>query len=133
MSKHHKPKQPELVLGPLPVDTIYNTINNTIDMELGHGDVVFSRAAQVHAARRHPVDYPICQPHLATVVCDPLYIGDDHKNPGRIELIGRIPAANSLVLVAVAVERDEHGRYNVCSLSPQQDAAIVQLGCDPPQ
>jgi phage-Barnase-EndoU-ColicinE5/D-RelE like nuclease3 len=99
------------VLGPLPVETI----NNTIETELEPGDVVFSRAAQMHAARRHPAEYPVCQPHLAMVVCNPLYIGDDHKNPDKIELISRIPAANSFVLVAVEVERDERGRYNVCS------------------
>jgi hypothetical protein len=49
------------------------------------------------------------------VISDPLYIGDDHKNPGKIELISRIPAANSFVLVSVEVQRDERGRYNVCS------------------
>jgi hypothetical protein len=78
--KRRTHQTPELVLGPLPVDTI----NNTMDTELEPGEVVFSRAAQVHAARRHPVEYPVCLPHLATVVADPLYIGDDHKNPGVI-------------------------------------------------
>lgn len=92
----------------MPIDTI----NKTIGTELEPGDVVFSRAAQVHAARRHPIEYPQCLPHLAKVICDPLYIGDDHQNPGK-ELIGRIPAVNSFVLVAVEVIKDKRGRYSV--------------------
>jgi hypothetical protein len=106
-------KQPELVLGPLPADTI----NKTVGTELEPGDVVLSRAAQAHAARRHPVEYPLCLPHLATVVGDPLYIGDDLKNSG-IELIGRIQTVGSFVLVAVTMTRDKRGRYNVCSFYP---------------
>jgi hypothetical protein len=102
------PKQPELVLGPLPIDTI----NKTIGTELEPGDVVLSRAAQIHAARKHPLEYPHCLPHLAKVICDPLYIGDDHKNRG-IELIGRIAAIDSFVLIAVTMAKDERGNYNV--------------------
>jgi hypothetical protein len=120
VSKRHGPKQPDLIIGPLPVDTI----NKTIGMELESGDVVFSRAAQTHAARQHPVEYPICQPHLATVVCDPLYIGDDHRNPGKIELIGRVPAVNSFVLAVVAIEKDATGRYHICSFYTVQKEKI---------
>ena len=80
MSKRPR-KQPVLELGPLPIDTI----NCTMGTELEPGDVVFSSAAQVHAARRHPTEYSQCLPHLAKVICNPLYIGDDHKNPGKIE------------------------------------------------
>ncbi len=49
------------------------------------------------------------------MICDPLYIGDDHENPGKIELIGRIPTVNSFVLVAIEVTKDKHGRYSVRS------------------
>jgi phage-Barnase-EndoU-ColicinE5/D-RelE like nuclease3 len=105
---------PELVLGPLPVDAI----NKTIGTELEPGDVVFSRAAQVHAARRHPIEYPLCLPHLAHVICDPLYVGDDHKNPDAIELIGRIHVVNSFVLVAIEMTKDTNGRYNVRTFYP---------------
>jgi hypothetical protein len=69
----------------------------------------------VHAARRHPIEYPHCLPHLAKVICDPLYIGDDHENPGKIEPVGRIPTVNSFVLVAIEVTKDKHGRYSVRS------------------
>jgi hypothetical protein len=74
----------------------------------------FRPPPRVHAARRHPDEYTHCLPHLAKVICDPLYIGDDHKNPG-IELIGWVPGVNSFVLVAVTVTKDNRGRYNVCS------------------
>ncbi len=46
------------------------------------------------------------------MICDPLYIGDDHKNRG-IELIGRIAAIDSFVLIAVTMAKDERGNYNV--------------------
>ncbi|NYG45308.1 hypothetical protein GGD67_002766 [Bradyrhizobium sp. IAR9] len=48
---------------------------------------------------------------------DPLYIGDDHKNPG-IELISRVVAADSMVLMAIKLDRDEQGRYHVLSFYP---------------
>jgi hypothetical protein len=105
---------PELVLGRLPAETI----NKTIGTELEAGDVVFSRAAQVHAARRHPIEYPLCLPHLANVVCDPLYVGDDFTNPDAIELIGRIQVVNSFVLVAIEMTKDERGRYNIRTFYP---------------
>lgn len=106
-----KSRQPDLILGPLPVEVV----NRTISTELEPGEVVLSRAAQRHAARRHPEDYPVCLPHLASIILNPLYIGDDHRNPGKIELIGRVAAAASLVLVAVDLERDEDGNYGVSS------------------
>jgi phage-Barnase-EndoU-ColicinE5/D-RelE like nuclease3 len=105
---------PELVLGPLPADAI----NKTIGTELEPADVVFSRAAQIHAARRHPIEYPLCLPHLANVICDPLYVGDDYKNPDAIELIGRIHVVNSFVLVAIEMTKDNDGRYNVRTFYP---------------
>ncbi|MCP1838764.1 MULTISPECIES: hypothetical protein [unclassified Bradyrhizobium] len=46
-----------------------------------------------------------------------LYIGDDHKNPG-IELVRNVVAAESMVLVAINLDRDEQGRYHVLSFYP---------------
>jgi hypothetical protein len=57
-------------------------------------------------------------PHLAKVICDPLYVGDDYKNPDSIELIGRIHIVNSFVLVAIEMKKDKRGRYNICSFYP---------------
>jgi hypothetical protein len=110
MSKPVKPS--EVVLCDLPAETI----NCTIGTELDIAKVVLSRAAQKHAAKKHAADYPRCFPHLARIISDPLYIGDDDKNPGSIELIGRIPGLTAeFMLVAVKIEVDEGGRYHVTS------------------
>jgi hypothetical protein len=114
MSKKHARKLPDLILGPLPIDII----NRTLGTELDVGAVIFSAAAQIHAAREHPREYPVCFPHVAGIIAAPLYIGDDDRNPGNIEMIGRVQAAASLVLVAVNIELDEAGHYHVCSFYP---------------
>ncbi|WP_346347453.1 hypothetical protein [Bradyrhizobium sp. dw_411] len=103
-------KKVDLVICALPCDTV----NCTIETELEAGEVILSRAAQAHAERRHPVDYPLCLPHLAVVVADPLYIGDDLQNEG-IELIARVPAIGEFVLVAVNIVPDASGRYHIAS------------------
>ena len=114
------PKQPDLNLGPLPV----HILNARLGYELRPGNVVFSRGAQSHAARRHPGDYSLFQPHLAAVIANPMYVGDDFKNPGNVELIGRVHAANSFLLVAIHVTRDSDGRYAVRSFYPVNEAKI---------
>lgn len=42
-------------------------------------------------------------------------MGDDHRNPDKIELIGRIAAVDGFVLIAVSLSRDSLGRYSVAS------------------
>jgi len=98
-------------------------INKTIGTELDPGEVVLSRAAQAHAARRHPADYPTLLPHLDEIVADPMYIGDDHKNSG-IELVGRPVGTRAWMLIAVTLEKDKHGRYNVVSFYPVSEGKI---------
>ena len=105
------PKRQSLVLGPLPVDVI----NRTIETDLVEGVVILTAAAQVHAQRRHPEDFSLILPHIGAIVTAPFYIGDDHRNPDKIELIGRIPGAGVVALVAVSIERDEDGHYRVAS------------------
>lgn len=105
------PKRQSLVLGPLPVDVI----NRTIETELAEGQVILSAAAQLHAQRYHPEDFPHILPHIGAIVTAPFYVGDDHRNPGKIELIGRIPGAGIVALVAVSIEQDGDGNYNVAS------------------
>ncbi|MBN8532525.1 MAG: hypothetical protein J0L51_00415 [Rhizobiales bacterium] len=107
-------KQPDLILGLLPVEDI----NRTLNLELDAGLVVFSRAAQRHAAARHPSEYPVLQPHVAAILAAPLYLGDDFRNLGKIELIGTAHGLTGFVLVAITVERDEQGHYHVASLYP---------------
>ncbi|WP_375273466.1 hypothetical protein [Methylorubrum thiocyanatum] len=78
-------------------------INLTLGLDLDPGPVILSRNAQKHALSSHPVEYPLCLPHVAAVVADPLYLGDDFKNGGKIEMIGRVPALGSFLLVAVTI------------------------------
>jgi hypothetical protein len=111
MAKPKREKRKELSLGQLPVAKI----NKALELELIAGEVVFSVGAQVHAERRHPAEFLLCLPYLAGIIANPLYIGDDHKNPGRIELISRAAAANAMVLVAIKLEPDEAGRYHILS------------------
>jgi len=98
----------------LPVDGI----NFTLGTQLDAGVAVFSRAAQTHAARRHAAEYPIIAPHIASIVLNPLYVGDDLRNAGKIELIGRVPSLAIFALIAVSVELDQLGRYHIASLYP---------------
>ncbi|WP_365829715.1 hypothetical protein [Brevundimonas sp.] len=119
MTKPKRPAPLELNLGPLPVDEI----NRTLGHDLDPGDVIFSSAAQTHAARRHPEDFPRCLPHVGGVVSNPDFLGDDLKNDG-IELVARIPALGGGLLVALLVEPDANGNYNVLSCYPVGNAKI---------
>jgi hypothetical protein len=120
MTPKKKPALVDLILGPLPVDAI----NRTLDLELEPGDVIFTAAAQAHAYKRHPADFPKCLPHVGPVVERPHYVGDDFKNPGKIELVARIAALGGGLLVAIVVDLDENGRYKVSSLYPIGEKTI---------
>ncbi|QCK87240.1 hypothetical protein E8L99_16490 [Phreatobacter aquaticus] len=114
MSRKNKAKPPASIqVGRLPVETI----NRTLGTELDAGEVIFSSRAQQHAQSRHPNDYPLILPHIVSLVADPLYIGDDWKNGGKIEFIGKIPVPDgtSHVLVAISIEPDDHGNYHIAS------------------
>ena len=101
-----------LNFGAMPVDAISFTLGH----ELGYGEVVFSGRAQLHASRKHPDDYSRVLPHVAAIVSDPLFLGDDFKNPGKIEMIGKIPSQGDYLLVAVTVEKDQNQFYNITSI-----------------
>jgi hypothetical protein len=120
MAHKNKNKALPLQLGPLPVQTI----NRTLETELDPGEAVLTAGVQTHASRRHPEEYARCLPHVAAVVTNPLYIGDDFKNPGSIELISRVPALGSGLLVAVCVEKNGDGEYEVRSFYPVNDQKI---------
>lgn len=104
-------RQPTLNIGPLPAERI----NKALGTELLAGDVLVTSACQIHAARRHPDDYPVILPHIAEVVREPLYVGDDFRNAGKIELIGRVAGWPRFALVAVSVRLNEAGAYEVAS------------------
>lgn len=101
-----------LNFGAMPVEAINFTLGHEIDC----GDVVFSGRAQLHAAARHPDDYERVLPHVASIVASPLYIGDDFKNPGKVELIGKVPRQGDFLLVAVTIEKDSNEAYNIASI-----------------
>lgn len=119
MSKDFKSVR-SIELGPLPVEAI----NRTIGTQLQPGSVIFSRAAQIHAAKRHPNDYERCKPFVGAVIGNPLYVGDDFKNGGKIELVARISALGQSLLVAVNLERDLRDRYHICSVYPVTEQKI---------
>jgi hypothetical protein len=120
MAKNHKPALVPLQFGPLPV----RTINKTLSLDLEDGDVRLSINAQKHATTRHPEDYARCLPHVAQVVSNPLFIGDDIKNDGSIELIGRVPALGASLLVAVSLTKSEDGHYDILSFYPVSEQKI---------
>ena len=108
-------------LGPMPC----KAVNATIDLELDDGIVVMSGRAQIHASRKRPADYSKCLPHIAAIVCNPLYIGDDIKNRDKIEFIGRIRSIDEVILVAVSVLRDGAGKYHVATFYPISEAKVT--------
>lgn len=108
------------IFGPLPVASI----NAALDLELDEGEVMMSVNAQRHAQRRHPEDFARCFPHVATIVAMPLFVRDDFRNHGKIELVGRAPGLPDWLLVAVEISLDHEGRYNVSSFYPISDAKV---------
>jgi hypothetical protein len=121
VSKHCS-KRPQLIaltLGPLPVDAI----NDALSLELEPGEVMFSEPAQRHAFNNHPEDFPKCLPHVGSVILNPLFVGDDLKNPGKIELISRIAVLESGLLVAISLELI-NGYYHVASMYPVSERKI---------
>lgn len=82
--------------------------------------------AQAHAQRRRPAEFAVCIPHVASIVNAPLYVGDDFRNAGKIELMGRPPVLAKFVLVAVEVIRDAGGYCNVISVYPVSETKVQQ-------
>ncbi len=111
--------QPYL-FGPLPA----RAINDALAMELDDGEVIMSVNAQRHAQKHHPEDYARCFPHVAAIVTSPLYVSDDFRNHGKIEMVGRPVGFPDWLLVAVEVSLDSEGRYNVVSFYPISDKKV---------
>ena len=97
--------------GSLPVEDI----SRTLGIELDPGEVVFTVPAQKHAIGRHPQDVPVITPHLSGIIESPMYMGDDLKNPGKIEFVSKIRGHSGGALVAIAIETNADGRYHICS------------------
>ena len=127
-----KRKPFDIIAGEMPADLIENTLN----IEVDPGQVKFSAAAQQHAYIKHPGDVPLIVPHLSQIIASPSYMGDDFKNPGKIELVSRIQGVPGAALVALTVERNEtDGFYHVCSsymitqseLDKKRDKGILKV------
>jgi hypothetical protein len=98
--------------GAIPDADIYRTLG----IDLDPGDVKFAAAAQRHALANHPNDLPRIIPSLSQIIASPTYLGDDFRNPGKIELVGRIAGVSGAALVALTIQKDENdGYYHVCS------------------
>lgn len=91
--------------------------------ELKPGTMVLTEAALAHVKMQHPNDWARCLPHVGTILADPTYLGDDAKNVGKIEFIGRMPGGEGL-LVAVTVTRSTSGAYHVTSFYPVSQTKI---------
>jgi hypothetical protein len=110
---NNKNKLFDIFPGHIPEELIYTTLG----IEVDPGQVKFSAPAQRHAHTRHPQDVPLIIPHLSQVISDPLYMGDDFRNPGKIELVRFIPGTSrKAALIAITIEKNESdGFYHVCS------------------
>lgn len=111
-----------LDLGQLPAEAI----NRTLDMELNAGSVKISAAAQVHAKNRHANDFARCFPYLGEIIANPLYVRDDFRNDGKIELVGNPIGLEEWLLVAVTISLDADGCYNVVSFYPISAGKIAK-------
>lgn len=120
MSRGARKKLVPYLFGSLPVEGV----NGALGLELEGGDVVMSIRAQKHAQKRHPKDYARCFPHVASVIATPLYVCDDFRNPGKIEMVGRPNGFPEWLLVAVEISLDGDGRYNVTSFYPVSDTKV---------
>lgn len=97
-------------LGELPLELI----NHYLQMELEHeGKVVLSSGAKRHIFKRHKCDYEKYFHLLSEVVTNPTFIGDDHNNRNKIELIKRIDEDKN-ILLAISLER-KNKEYHVSS------------------
>lgn len=114
MDRKHRSNPRDIVLGPLPVDAI----NKALGLELERGNLILKFAAQVHANKRHPKEYASIFPKLTEVLSNCLYVGDDHKNHDKFELIGKIHELNQFILIAITITIDEGGNYRVASFYP---------------
>lgn len=128
----------DIFAGAMPDDDIYRTLG----IEMDPGDVKFSAPAQKHAYRRHPTDVPLIIPHLSQLLSSPTYLGDDHRNSGKIEIVGRLPGRDGAALIALTVKKDEtDGYYHICSsylisqseLDRKRDKGILKIVKQPPK
>jgi phage-Barnase-EndoU-ColicinE5/D-RelE like nuclease3 len=128
MNNAPRSKRKAFRVGPLSV----SLINRALETELDAADVWVSKACHDHIAHDHPDDYPIIMANLIDIIRSPTYAGQDAKNARGFYLVKRVePGAKGrdFALVAIALERNAHGTYNVKSayLIKQQDVDSRRL------
>jgi hypothetical protein len=118
MSKPNPPlfkqKRNAFRVGPLPAERI----NRALGTELEPADVWVSKACHQHIANDHPDDYAVIKANIVDILTAPTYAGQDPKNGEGFYLVKRIhpPVADGeFALVAIALELNQHGTYNVKS------------------
>jgi hypothetical protein len=116
------PQYKTLYFGTLP----FEAINKAIDLELDTADIILNRAAQIHAKRRHAEDYDECLPHLAAVIANPLYVRDDFRNDGKIEIAGQPAVLNHWLLIAISIMINTDGYYEIASFYPISQKKVDQ-------
>ncbi len=109
-----RPRRPAFRVGPLPADLI----NRALNTELENVDVWVSKACHAHIAEAHPDDYEVIMAHLIDILRSPTYAGQDPRHGDAFYLVKRVePGVNDrdFALVAISLERSQHGTYNVRS------------------
>lgn len=90
-------------------------INKLLGTELDDAEVWASKAAHRHIATDHPDDYKNVIPNLSLVIEDPNYVGQKPGNPGNFYLVRKIRGQTGAILVAIGIELNKHGTYNLRS------------------
>jgi hypothetical protein len=96
----------------LPVELI----NRTLQTDLAPGDAWLSTAAHQHFAEDHADDYVTCFPLLVQVIENPTWLGQAPEHSKNFELVTRIVNASRIVLVALCLEPNKYGNYNIASV-----------------
>ncbi|MDQ0457967.1 hypothetical protein [Rhizobium paknamense] len=104
----------QLKLGPLPVEHL-----KKFGIVAAPGEVIFTVAAQKHAIKGHAQEFALCLRYIERAVQSPTYVGQgpQHKNRG-VELIYEHVIDKVIILVAIHLEKTEHGLYIVKSTYP---------------
>ncbi|MEK6542690.1 MAG: hypothetical protein AABZ45_11305 [Pseudomonadota bacterium] len=105
---------PAFHIGPLPVEII----NRALGTELDSADVWVSKACHAHIALDHPEDYPVIKANIIDILRSPTYAGQDARGGNGFYLVKRIEpgvGTREFALVAIALEQNRHGSYNVKS------------------
>jgi hypothetical protein len=106
-----KPRFKAFRIGPLPAEII----NAALGTELEVADVWVSKAAHQHIALDHEADYEAVKANLIEIIRSPTWAGQDPKQGNNFYLVRRVPRGNAMepILIAIGLERSDHGTYNV--------------------